>query len=242
MEARTALGNYDESQLRFLHAGSGGVVRQKGELAMMHGVKPEDIRVVAYDIGGNFGTKNSIFAEFPLVLWASKRVGRPVKYVCERSEAFLSDYQGRDLVAKVELALDKRGRFLAMRGSHLSNIGGYSSSIVPLRKGVSIFSGVYRVPVAHYKAYAVLSNTMPTIPYRSAGRPEAMFIMRAAVRSGGAQDWHRSYRDQAAQSCCTRAVALPHAVWGHLRQRQLRRGDEPQHGDGRVGRVPQAPR
>jgi aerobic carbon-monoxide dehydrogenase large subunit len=190
MEARTALGNYDKPSGRyFLHAGSGGVVRQKGELAMMLGVKPEDIRVVAYDIGGNFGTKNSIFAEFPLVLWASKRVGRPVKYVCERSEAFLSDYQGRDLVAKVELALDKRGHFLAMRGAHLSNIGGYSSSIVPLRKGVSIFSGVYRVPVAHYKACAVLSNTMPTIPYRSAGRPEAMFIMErlcdlAALKTG----------------------------------------------------------
>ena len=190
MEARTAVGNYDKQSGRyFLHAGSGGVVRQKGELAGMLGVKPEDVRVVAYDIGGNFGTKNSIFAEFPLVLWASKRVGRPVKFVCERSEAFLSDYQGRDLVAKVELALDKRGRFLAMRGSHLSNIGGYSSSIVPLRKGVSIFSGVYRVPVAHYKAYAVLSNTMPTIPYRSAGRPEAMFIMErlcdlAAAKTG----------------------------------------------------------
>jgi carbon-monoxide dehydrogenase large subunit len=190
MEARTAVGNYDKQSGRyFLHAGSGGVVRQKGELAMMLGVKPEDVRVVAYDIGGNFGTKNSIFAEFPLVLWASKRVGRPVKFACERSEAFLSDYQGRDLVAKVELAIDKRGRFLAMRGSHLSNIGGYSSSIVPLRKGVSIFSGVYRVPVAHYKAYAVLSNTMPTIPYRSAGRPEAMFIMErlcdlAALKTG----------------------------------------------------------
>jgi aerobic carbon-monoxide dehydrogenase large subunit len=190
MEARTAVGNYDKQSGRyFLHAGSGGVVRQKAEIAMMLGVKPEDVRVVAYDIGGNFGTKNSIFAEFPLVLWASKRVGRPVKFVCERSEAFLSDYQGRDLVAKVELALDKRGRFLAMRGSHLSNIGGYSSSIVPLRKGVSIFSGVYRVPVAYYKAYAVLSNTMPTIPYRSAGRPEAMFIMErlcdlAAVKTG----------------------------------------------------------
>jgi carbon-monoxide dehydrogenase large subunit len=190
MEARAAVGNYDKQSGRyFLHAGSGGVVRQKGELAGMLGVKPEDVRVVAYDIGGNFGTKNSIFAEFPLVLWASKRVGRPVKFVCERSEAFLSDYQGRDLVAKVELALDRRGRFLAMRGSHLSNVGGYSSSIVPLRKGVSIFSGVYRVPVAHYKAYAVLSNTMPTIPYRSAGRPEAMFIMErlcdlAAVKTG----------------------------------------------------------
>src|SRR5262245_61632596 len=178
MEARTAVGSYDKQEDRyFIHAGSGGVVRQKGELAAMLGVKPEQVRVVAHDIGGNFGTKNSIFPEFPLVLWASKRVGRPVKWVCERSEAFLSDYQGRDLVASVELALDKKGRFLAMRGFHLSNIGSYTASIVPLRKGVSIFSGVYRVPVAHYQACAVLSNTMPTIPYRSAGRPEAMFIM-----------------------------------------------------------------
>jgi aerobic carbon-monoxide dehydrogenase large subunit len=190
MEPRSAVGSYDKHSGRyFIHAGSGGVVRQKGELAAMLTVKPEEIRVVSYDIGGNFGTKNSIFPEFSLVLWAAKRVGRPVKWTCERGEAFLSDYQGRDLVATVELALDKRGRFLAMRGSHLSNVGSHAASIVPLRKGVSIFSGVYRVPVAYYKAYAVLSNTMPTTPYRSAGRPEAMFILErlcdlAALKTG----------------------------------------------------------
>src|SRR5499433_1322059 len=190
MEARAAVGSYDKQTGRyFLHAGSGGVVRQKGEIATMLGVKPEQVRVVTYEIGGNFGTKNSIFPEFPLVLWASKRIGRPVKWVCERSEAFLSDYQGRDLVAKVELALDKKGRFLAMRGSHLSNVGAYTASIVPLRKGVSIFSGVYKVPLAYYRAYGVHSNTMPTAPYRSAGRPEAMFIMErlcdlAAIETG----------------------------------------------------------
>ncbi len=190
MEARTAVGSYDARSGRyFLHAGSGGVVRQKAELAAMLAVPQEKVQVVAKDIGGNFGTKNSIFPEFPLVLWAARRIGRPVKWVCERSEAFLSDHQGRDLVAKVELALDKRGRFLAMRGSHLSNIGAYGASIVPLRKGVTIFSGVYRVPVAHYRACAVLSNTPSTTPYRSAGRPEATFIMErlcdlAAVETG----------------------------------------------------------
>jgi carbon-monoxide dehydrogenase large subunit len=190
MEARTAVGNYDAQSGRyFLHAGSGGVVRQKGEIAAILGVKPEQVRVVALDIGGNFGTKNSLFPEFPLVLWASRRIRRPVKWVCERSEAFISDYQGRDLAANVELALDAKGRFLAMRGTHLSNIGAYSSSIVPLRKGVSIFSGLYRVPVAHYRACAVLTNTMPTTPYRSAGRPEAMFVLErlcdlAAVKTG----------------------------------------------------------
>jgi carbon-monoxide dehydrogenase large subunit len=178
MEARTAVGNYDKGSGRyFLHAGSGGVVRQKGECAAMLGVAPEQIQVVARDIGGNFGTKNSIFPEFPLVLWASKRVGRPVKWACERSEAFLSDYQGRDLVAKVELALDAKGKFLAMRGSHLSNIGCFAASIVPLRKGLTICTNVYDIPVAHFRAYAVMSNTMSTIPYRSAGRPEAIYLM-----------------------------------------------------------------
>jgi aerobic carbon-monoxide dehydrogenase large subunit len=190
MEARTAVGNYDAQSGRyFLHAGSGGVVRQKGELAGILNVPVPAVQVVARDIGGNFGTKNSLFPEFALVLWASRRVGRPVKWTCERSEAFLSDYQGRDLTAKVELALDRRGKFLAMRGSHISNIGGYAASIVPLRKGVSIFSGLYRVPVAHYRAQAVLTNTMPTIPYRSAGRPEATYLMErlcdlAAVKTG----------------------------------------------------------
>ena len=190
MEARTAVGHYDTQTGRyFLHAGSGGVVRQKNELAAILGVARESVRVVALDIGGNFGTKNSIFPEFPLVLWASRRIGRPVKWACERSEAFLSDHQGRDLVGKVELAIDNRGRFLAMRGSHLSNIGGYALSIVPLRKGVSIFSGLYRIPAVHLRAYAVLSNTASTTPYRSAGRPESMFIMErlcdlAAVKTG----------------------------------------------------------
>jgi aerobic carbon-monoxide dehydrogenase large subunit len=190
MEARAAVGNYDAQSGRyFLHAGSGGVVRQKGELAGMLGVPLASVQVVALDIGGNFGTKNSIFPEFPLVLWASRRIGRPVKWTCERSEAFLSDYQGRDLVADVELALDGRGRFLALRGSHLSNVGGYASSIVPLRKGIGICSGLYRVPAAHYRAAAVLSNTAPTIPYRSAGRPEATFVIErlcdlAAIETG----------------------------------------------------------
>jgi carbon-monoxide dehydrogenase large subunit len=190
MEARAAVGNYDAQSGRyFLHAGSGGVVRQKAEIAGMLGVPLGSVQVVALDIGGNFGTKNSIFPEFPLVLWASRRVGRPVKWTCERSEAFLSDYQARDLVAEVELALDARGRFLALRGSHLSNIGSYASSIVPLRKGIGICSGLYRVPAAHYRAVAVLSNTTPTIPYRSAGRPEATFIIErlcdlAAIETG----------------------------------------------------------
>ena len=122
-----------------------------------------------------------LFRSFPLVVWASKKLGRPVKWTCERSEAFLSDYQGRDLVASVELALDGEGNFLGLRGKLLSNLGAHAASIVPLRKGVSIINGVYRVPAIHLEARAVLSNTASTIPYRSAGRPEAMYIIERLI-------------------------------------------------------------
>jgi aerobic carbon-monoxide dehydrogenase large subunit len=182
METRSAIGVYDATTERYvLYAGSGGVVRQKREIAGILNVPFECVRVVAYDIGGNFGTKNSLFPEFPLLVWAARKVGRPVKWTCERTEAFLSDYQGRDLVSDTELALDGEGTFLALRGMNLSNIGAYAASIVPLRKGVGIISGLYRIPVAHFRARAVLSNTPPTTPYRSAGRPEAIFVIERLI-------------------------------------------------------------
>src|SRR5262245_14688145 len=182
MEPRAALGVYDPATKRYtLYAGSGGVVRQKRELAGMLGVDESAVRVVARDTGGNFGTKNSFFPEFALVAWASRRVGRPVKWTCERGEAFLSDYQGRDLTVEAELALDAQGNFLGLRASNLSNAGAHSASHVPLSKGASIITSVYRFPAAHVRARAVLSNTPPTTPYRSADRPEAIFVVERLI-------------------------------------------------------------
>ena len=182
METRSAVGSYDAESGRYtLYAGSGGVVRAKREISDILDVPFDAVHVIAHDIGGNFGTKNSLFPEHPLVVWAAKKIGRPVKWTCERTEAFLSDYQGRDLVSETELALDAKGNFLALRGSNLSNIGAYASSIIPLRKGVGIMSGLYRIPAAHFRARAVMSNTPPTIPYRSAGRPEAMFVIERLI-------------------------------------------------------------
>ncbi len=182
MEPRAAVGEYDPATRRYtLHAGSGGVVRQKRELAWILGVDEAAVRVVARDTGGNFGTRNSFFPEFALVAWAAKRLGRPVKWTCDRSEAFLSDYQGRDLTVSAELALDTEGNFLALRSSNLSNTGAHSASHVPLSKGASIMTSVYRIPAAHVRARAVLTNTPPTTPYRSAGRPEAVFVLERLV-------------------------------------------------------------
>ena len=182
MEPRAAIGIYDPANGRYtLYAGSGGIVRQKKELAAILGVPVDKVRVVAREIGGNFGTRNSFFPEFALVAWASRRIGRPVKWTAERHEAFISDYMGRDLTVSAELALDADGRFLGLRTSNLSNVGSYSGSYVPLVKGVGLVTAGYRIPVSHVRARAVLSTTMSTTPYRSAGRPEVIYVIERLI-------------------------------------------------------------
>jgi carbon-monoxide dehydrogenase large subunit len=182
LEPRAAVGSDDRATGRTtLYAGSGGVVRQKHELAAVLGVPMDRVRVISGDVGGNFGTRNAFYPEFALVAWASRRIGRPVKWTCEREEAFLSDYQGRDLFVEAELALDADGRFLALRGSNVSNVGAHTVSFVPLTKGVAVMSSVYRIPAAWVRARAVMSNTPPTNPYRSAGRAEVMFVMERLI-------------------------------------------------------------
>ena len=182
LEPRSALGEYDAASGRYtLHAGSGGAVRQKRELAAVLGIAPEQLRVLSYDVGGNFGTRNRAFVEFGLVLWAARKLGRPVKFTATRSEAFLSDYQGRDLVTKVELALARDGRFLAMRATNISNVGARCVSLSPLSKGAGLIVGSYAIPCATLRAMAVYTNTMPTNAYRSSGRPEVTFAIERLV-------------------------------------------------------------
>jgi carbon-monoxide dehydrogenase large subunit len=182
MEPRAAVGVYDPATQRYtLYAGSGGIVRQKKEIAGILGVPFESVRVIAHEIGGNFGTRNSFFPEFALVVWGSRKVGRPVKWTAERNEAFTSDYMGRDLTVSAELALDADGRFLALRTDNLSNVGAHSGSYVPLVKGVGLVTSGYRIPNAHIRARAVLSTTMCTTPYRSAGRPEVIYVIERLV-------------------------------------------------------------
>ena len=108
-------------------------------------------------------------------------LGRPVKWTCERSESFLSDYQGRDLRVEAELALDADGTFLAVRSSHLSNLGAYATTFVPLQKGMGILSAVYHIPVAFVRGRGAFTNTAPTAPYRSAGRPEVIFVIERLI-------------------------------------------------------------
>jgi aerobic carbon-monoxide dehydrogenase large subunit len=182
LEPRAALGHYDAATGRYtLYAGSGGAVRQKRELAEVLGEAQENLRVLSFDVGGNFGTRNRVYVEAGLVLWASRKLGRPVKFRAERSEAFLTDYQGRDLVTEVSLAIDKDGKFLAMRASNLSNVGSRCVSLSPLSKGSGLITGSYDIPFATLHSRAVYSNTMPTQAYRSSGRPEVTFAIERLV-------------------------------------------------------------
>ena len=182
LEPRACVANYDKESGRYtLHAGSGGAVRQKRELASVLGIEPETLRVLSFDVGGNFGTRNRVYPEYGLTLWASRKLGRPVKFTASRSECFISDYQGRDLVSKLELALDAKGRFLALRATNISNAGARCVSLSPLSKGSGLITGNYVIPFASLRAVSVFTNTIPTQAYRSSGRPEVTFAIERLI-------------------------------------------------------------
>lgn len=182
MEPRAAIGEYDSANDRYtVYTCSGSTLRLRRDLSIVLNVPESHVRLVIGDVGGNFGTRGAIFAEQPLVAWAARRVGRPVKWTSERSELLLSDYQGRDLAVEAELALDKDGNFLAMRGSNVGNLGSHTGNFSMVQKGVEIMSSIYRMPVAYFRARVVLSHTAPTRPYRSSGRPEVIYVMERLI-------------------------------------------------------------
>jgi aerobic carbon-monoxide dehydrogenase large subunit len=183
MELRAAIGVYDEPAARFTvyTSAGGGVIRQRDDIAGALGVPRDAVRVISGDVGGNFGIRNSTCPEFVLAAWASKRVGRPVKWICERREAFLTDFHGRDLTSEAELALDQDGNFLGLRAVNTSNLGASAISFVPLAKGIAVSSSVYHIPTSYMRGIGVITNTSPTSAYRSAGRPEVMFILERMI-------------------------------------------------------------
>ena len=182
MEPRTAVGDWDEARGRYtVYSGSGGSWRLRSEIAGVLGVPESAVRVVAHDVGGSYGTRNSSYPEHALVAWAARRLGRPIKWTGTRLETFLTDYQSRDLISSVELALDAEGAFLAFRGDNASNIGAHAVSFIPLAKGVGVSTSVYHVPAVTMHGRAMLSHTAPTTPYRAAGRPEVMFVIERTI-------------------------------------------------------------
>jgi carbon-monoxide dehydrogenase large subunit len=182
MEARGAIGAYDEREDRYLlHADVQYPHRVRQLLAEnIFNVPEQNIRVIARDVGGGFGTKGWQYTEHRLVLWAARKVGRPVKWACERSEAVQADEHGRDNVTDAELAFDADGKVIGLRVKTIANIGAYLSAIRNLLaafSNVGTLIGVYDIPAAHVAVRTVHSNTNPTAPYRGAGRPEATYVI-----------------------------------------------------------------
>jgi carbon-monoxide dehydrogenase large subunit len=186
MEARGALGVYERGEDRYtLYADVQYPHRVRNALASHIFKIPEHkIRVVAGDVGGAFGTKGWQYAEHRLVLWAARKLGRPVRWRCERREAIPADEHARDNVTEAELALDAGGRFLALRVRTLANVGAYVSSdrnLLATFGNVVTLVGVYTIPAAHVHVTCVLTNTNATAPYRGAGRPEATYVIERLI-------------------------------------------------------------
>jgi len=188
MEPRVAIGSYSRADDSYtLHVASQNPhVERLLMTAFVMGLPEHKVRVVAGDVGGGFGSKIYLYAEDVAVTWAAKQVNRPVKWTCDRSEAFLTDAHGRDHHTVAELAMDKEGHFLGMRVQTTANVGAYLStfaSCVPTILYATLLAGQYKTPVIHCEVTAVFTNTTPVDAYRGAGRPEATYVVERLVET-----------------------------------------------------------
>jgi carbon-monoxide dehydrogenase large subunit len=185
MEPRAAMGSYDPAkEMYFLHGTTQGVGPMRGQLSAVLGVTPDKVRIVAEEVGGGFGVRFNAYPEYGALLYAAKKLARPVKWIGTRSEVFLGDEQARDIVHEGELALDANGRILGMRFDYLSNMGAYvvfTGAVVNTIGLVNVNCGVYDVQAVHVRGRLVLTNTVPTAAYRGAGRPVASYALECLI-------------------------------------------------------------
>jgi aerobic carbon-monoxide dehydrogenase large subunit len=185
METRGATGVYDAKADSYtLYASSQGADPLRGLAAAIMGVPNDKMRVITEDIGGAFGMKTPVYPEYPAVLVAARKLGRPVHWMSSRSEAFVTDTQARDTVTEAELALDDKGKFLALRMRHVCNQGAYVSTAginINTNNFARCLPGMYRIPKIDVSVACYFSNTIPIGPYRGAGRPEANYALERVV-------------------------------------------------------------
>jgi carbon-monoxide dehydrogenase large subunit len=186
MEPRAAVGDYNAGEDAFtLYTTSQNPHVARLVLSAFIGIAPEHkLRVIAPDVGGGFGSKIFIYAEETVCVWAAKKVGRPVKWVADRTEEFLAIAHGRDHLTHAELAMDESGKITAMRVKTRANLGAYLStfaSSVPTYLYAPLLSGQYNIPAIYAEVECVYTNTAPVDAYRGAGRPEATFVVERLV-------------------------------------------------------------
>jgi len=185
METRGATGGYDPANDSYLlRCCSQGVAPMRAQIATIMKIEPQKLRVISEEVGGAFGLKTSGYPEYPVLLVAAKTVGRPVHWMSTRSEGFVSDNQARDTVTEAELAFDESGRFLALRVKNITNLGGFLATTAA-HLATNNFSrclpGVYDIPLIDVSVRCVFTNTVPTGPFRGAGRPEANYMIERLV-------------------------------------------------------------
>ncbi|MCX7363464.1 MAG: xanthine dehydrogenase family protein molybdopterin-binding subunit [Alphaproteobacteria bacterium] len=185
IEPRGSVGQFDPATQRYtLHVSSQNIHGNRNHAARALGVEPKDLRFIAPDVGGGFGAKNFIYVEHVLVAWAARRVGRPVKWVATRSEVFLADHPSRDMQATASLALDRSGKFLALRADSLANVGAYLAGVgggVPTYQYVHLQGTVYRLPSIALHVQVVLTNTTPIGVMRGPGFAETVNILERLI-------------------------------------------------------------
>ena len=198
MEPRGAIGAFDPESGRFtLHASTQGSHQLRPWLAKsVFGMKEDRLHIVTPDVGGGFGTKIFLYAEYALVLFAARELGRPVRWIGERTESFQSDAQGRDHTATLDLGVDSEQRIVALRLRSVANMGAYLSNFapaIPTGEMTKMLSGVYAIPAVSAEVTLAFTNTVPVDAYRGAGRPEAAYFvertMDAAARELGLDPW-----------------------------------------------------
>lgn len=216
METRGCLGEYDPAEDRYtVTTGTQGGHKIQDILANhIFNIDPSRIRVITPDVGGAFGTKNFVFHEHPLCLVAAKRLGRPVKWVCERTEHFLIDPHGRDHVSTASFAMNADGRILAMKVDFIAAMGAYLSQFGPFIPwlAVTMATGTYAIDCMHVRCVGSFTNTTPTDAYRGAGRPEGAYLVErlvdVAARDAGlsvAEFRRRNFIQPEAMPYCTQA-------------------------------------
>jgi aerobic carbon-monoxide dehydrogenase large subunit len=187
MEPRGATADFDPLNAVYtLRCGSQGVYVLRNQVAAIMGLHPEKIRVMTDDVGGAFGMKTPVYPEYIALLVAARRLRRPIHWMSTRSEAFVSDNQARDTVAQGELALDEDGRFLALRVSVLANMGAFlseASAFIATSNFGRCLSSIYHFPRIAVGVRCVFTNTVPTGPYRGAGRPEANYTVERLIEA-----------------------------------------------------------
>ena len=185
MEPRSAIGEYDAATDRYtLRAGNQGAFGLKHQMADLLKIKPNQMRVLTGNVGGSFGMKGSPYPEYAGLFHAAKILGRPVKWTDERSGSFLSDQHGRDHDFDGALALDKDGKFLAVRLTGFANVGGYLANVGPLMGSMGVtrnLAAIYRTPLIEVATKVAFTHTSPIGAYRGAGRPEANYFMERLI-------------------------------------------------------------